>query len=225
VVRLLVGGWSLALVACSFEHGIPVPGGGGNNPDAPVAGSPDAPVVVIDAPTVSPVDAKPADAACSDADSDGICDNVDDWPCGAKPTDPGTMMTMTGNSGGTNIKLAQVNLDSTGRYAVAMSQENIAIAFSYDITDTSCPGNCIDQIEIGWVSGGRSGCPFDNVVSKQNGASGNISTMIRTPTNPGRYDLRANIGQNFSCTYNGASGWWGGTTPSSTRTIAKLCVQ
>ena len=221
----LVVCWSLALVACSFEHGIPVPGGG-NNPDAPVIGEPDAPVVVVDAPpTVMPVDAKPADAPpCADSDTDGICDNVDDWPCGAKPTDPGTMMTMTGNSGATNIKLTQVNLATTGRYAVATTQQNISITFSYTITDTSCPGNCVDQIEIGWVAGGRSSCPFDNAVSKQNGASGNISTMIRTPTNPGSYDLRANIGQNYSCTYNGATGWWGGTTPSSTRTIARLCV-
>lgn len=222
MVRLLVG-WSVVLAACSFDHGIPVPGGGGNNPDAPVT-SPDAPVVVpVDATTVLPVDAKPADAPCSDADADGVCDNVDDWPCGAKPTDPGTMMTMTGNSGATSMKLTQVNLDSTGRYAVAMPQENLSITFSYQISDTSCPGNCVDQVEIGWVSGGRSSCPYDAVVSKQNGASGNISTMIRTPTNPGVYDLRANIGQNFSCTYNGANSWWG-STPGTNRTIAKLCV-
>jgi len=223
-VRLSVV-WSVVLAACSFDHGIPVPGVG-NNPDAPVVGSLDAPIVVpVDGQTILPVDAMPADTACSDADADGICDNVDDWPCGAKPTDPGTMMTMTGNNGATNIKLTQVNLKATGRYAVATSQQNISIAFSYAITDTSCQGNCVDQIEIGWVAGGRSGCPYDAVVSKQSGASGNISTMIRAPTNKGTYDLRSNIGQNFSCTYNGASGWWGGTTPAATRTIAKLCVR
>ncbi|HEX5058190.1 MAG TPA: hypothetical protein VFV99_02465 [Kofleriaceae bacterium] len=224
MVRLAVV-WSVVLAACTFEHGIPVPGGSGNNPDAPVVSSPDGPVLTpVDAPTVLPVDATPVDAPCGDADSDGVCDNVDDWPCGAKPTDPGTMMTMTGSNGATSIRLTQVNLAQMGRYAVATSQQNISIAFSYDIKDTSCAGNCVDQIEIGWVPGGRSGCPFDNAVSKQNGASGNISTMIRTPTNKGSYDLRANIGQNYSCTYNGASGWWGGTTPSASRTIARLCV-
>lgn len=46
---------------------------------------------------------------------------------------------------------------------------------------------------------------------------------IRTPGTAGVYDLRVNLGQNYSCTYNGATGWWGGT-PSTSRTIAKLCV-
>lgn len=181
-------------------------------------------MVVVDAPTVLPVDAKPADAPpCADDDSDGICNNVDDWPCGTKPTAPNATMTMTGNDGDTVHTITQVNLDATGRLAVAVSQENVAFSFHYDITDTSCPGNCVDQIEVGWVAGGRSGCPFDATVSKQNGATGNWAGTIRTPTNKGTYDLRANIGQNYSCTYQGATGWWGGT-PAASRTIAKLCV-
>src|SRR5262245_54574854 len=162
--------WSLA--ACSFEHGIPLGGGNGNTDAASDTGGP----VVVDAP---PIDAKPdAPPGCADADGDGICNSVDDWPCGAKPTTPSATVTMSGNNNKTTIDISAVNLANTTRMAVAAATANVTLDFDYDISDTACPGNCVDQIEMGWVTGSRSGCPFDGVVSKQNGASGSIQTMI-----------------------------------------------
>ena len=81
-----------------------------------------------------------------------------------------------------------------------------------------------DQIEIGYQPGNRIECPFDNGVSKQNGASGTWTGNLTAPATPGSYDLRTNIGQNYSCTYMGANSWWNGTPPADW-TIAKLCVQ
>jgi hypothetical protein len=121
------------------------------------------------------------------------------------------------------ITISQVALDGTGRLAVATPGEMISVAFHYDIDDTACPQSCVDQIEIGWVPGRRDSCPFDDTVPKQTGAQGNVNTQIRAPNMPGIYDLRANIGQNLSCTSNGANNWWNGT-PAASRTFAKLCV-
>jgi len=215
--------WSLALlVGCAFETGWG-PSGGGSSGSGGGGGNtaPDASVTV---------DAKPApDAACPDDDQDGVCNAVDDWPCGAKPTGPSAMLTINNNGGATVTKITSVNLDATGQLATGTSQEQLSLRFNYDIQDTACAQACVDQIEVGWVSGSRSGCVFDQVVDKNNGAQGAINTMIRAPTNKGAYDLRVNLGQNYSCTYQGANSWWdqtaGGPIPDGTRTIAKLCVR
>lgn len=208
----------LAVTGCSFEHGLLVP----EKVDAPPRPTADAPVVVaadaaIDAPKVI------ADGPCPDADADGVCDSVDDWPCGAKPTAPSASVTWSGNNGATSTTVWNVNLDSAGMLAVAAPGVNAPLTLSYNITDTACPASCIDQLEIGWVPGGRSACVFDGQVSKTSGETGTVNVTIRTPGTAGVYDLRVNLGQNYSCTYQGATGWWGGT-PSTSRTIAKLCV-
>jgi hypothetical protein len=216
-MRVMVVVWLAA--ACSYEHGVPLPGGG-NNPDGSTNPPDDGPMVIVDARVN---DATPIDAPCSDDDSDGVCNAVDDWPCGVKPAAPPSTVTMTGNNGDTNVELTEIDLGGTGRLAVATSLQFVQLELEYEITDTSCPGNCIDQIEVGWVPGGRIGCPFDDAVSRSQGAEGDISMMVRAPNTPQVYDLRANIGQNFSCTHNGANSWWGGT-PAVSRTIAKLCV-
>jgi hypothetical protein len=218
-VRVLVG-WSVCLAACSFEPSFPATGGGnGGVPDAaPVA--PDAWVVttpdaMIDAPPVS----------CADADADGVCNDVDDWPCGAKPASPSATVTWNRNNGDTTITITNVRLDNTGRYAVATPGESLALRFDYVIEDTACPGNCVDQIELGWVpTGARWGWVFDNAVSKANGASGTIMTTIPAGSTKQVRDLRIELGQNFSCNYQGAQGWWDGQVPVASHTIAKLCV-
>jgi hypothetical protein len=212
----------LAIGGCGFEHGLLLKpdgsaGGGSGEP------MPDAPVVVVDASKLIDAPAAMIDAPCPDGDADGICDSADDWPCGTKPTAPSASIMFSGNSGQTDTTVWNVNLDSAGRLAVAAPQLNAPLTFNYSITDTACPANCIDQLEIGWVPGGRSGCVFDGQVSKAGGESGNASVTIRTPATPGVYDLRVNLGQNFSCNYQGATAWWGGT-PATSRTIAKLCV-
>jgi hypothetical protein len=204
------------LAGCGFEHGIAGTGGGSDPIDDA------APVVVDGSPQVS-TDARPSDGPCGDDDQDGLCNAMDDWPCGVKPQAPGATMTMSGNNGDTSVAITQVQLDGTGRLAVAMASETLQLAFHYDIDDDACPQACIDQIEIGWEPGARYGCPFDDPVSPQNGANGNIGITIPAPATPGVYDLRANIGQNRSCTFNGANNWWN-ATPVAARTIAKLCV-
>ncbi|HEY5926038.1 MAG TPA: hypothetical protein VIV11_30335 [Kofleriaceae bacterium] len=222
VVRVLL---VCSLAACSFDYGFPEPsGGGGGSGGFPNPTAPDAAVVVmIDAPVMPPVD-----GPCADDDADGVCNAVDDWPCGAKPTQPNATIAWSGNSGATDTSITSVNLDSTGRLAIATTQEIISLRFNYAISDTACAGNCIDQIEIGWTPGNRYGCPFDQVVSKQNGAAGTITTTIRAPNTTGTYDLRVNLGQNTGCFDNGANDWWGMSAsqdPAATRTIAKLCVR
>lgn len=215
VLRLAV---LAALTACSFEHGIPEAG-------AALDASPgvDAPMVVDAQGSVAADAAIDAPPPCADDDQDGECNEDDDWPCGEEPSEPSATMVMTGNNGKTRHTITEVELDDSGRLAVASPQENLSLELHYEITDTACPSNCVDQLEIGWSPGNRAGCVFDAPVSKQNGAKGDVSVTIRAPSTPGVYDLRANIGQNYSCNYNGANNWWGGA-PGPTRTIAKLCV-
>ena len=202
------------LAACSFQPRAAAPG----QSDAP-GGSTDGPR--IDARVV---DARPLDAppdACSDQDGDGVCDSVDDWPCGAKPASPpGTVVTSPGSA--TTATLTQISANGS-QLVVAAPNAAIAVAFHYAITDTACSSNCIDQLEVGWVPGARAGCVFDQAVSKTNGASGTANGTFAAPGTRGAYDLRVAVGQNFSCTYNGASGWYYGQ-PAASTTIAKVCV-
>lgn len=207
---------SLALMfvaGCSFHaHAID-----GDAPAGPtVDGRVDAPhdTMMIDAAVDAPPD------ACSDSDGDGICDSVDDWPCGAKPTAPSTTVTMMGN--GTATKMVETQISVNGaQMVVAAPGATIAVAFHYVVTDTACPSACIDQIEIGYVPGSRKGCVFDQTVSKTTGAMGDATTSLTAPMTAGAYDIRTNIGQNTSC--GSTTSWWAGT-PDDTRTIARLCV-
>ncbi|HEY1550384.1 MAG TPA: hypothetical protein VGG28_21300 [Kofleriaceae bacterium] len=218
----------LALIAaCSFN---PSPQQAAPNPPddgPPMVTQDDAPAEGIhDDVMVTPHDAKidaPADA-CPDSDGDGICDDDDTWPCGAEPTAPPSTVTMTVNGNETKIVISNIVVDGkTGRQIVDAPGTTVNVTFHYAITDTSCPENCADQIEIGWIPGHRQGCPFDDGVSKSMGASGDIATTITLPSGSGDVDLRGNIGQNYSCTYNNANDWWG-AAPGSNRTLANVCV-
>jgi hypothetical protein len=174
-------------------------------------------IVPVDAPAVVPVD-----APCADDDADGVCNTVDDWPCGAKPTAPGSSASFSGNGGNTNWTISNVNLDGTGRLAVATPGETLSLTLRYAIDDTACPSACIDQVEIGWEpGGGRSMCVYDDTVSPQNGVTATVTVNVAVPMTKKTYDLRANLGQNFQC--GTGKQWWGGT-PDASHTIAKLCV-
>lgn len=182
-----------------------------------------------DSPGEPPADARPRDAAplppdaCSDSDGDGTCDIVDTWPCGTAPNAPGNTLAMTANGGATNFALTSIAFDAGSSLIVVARGAAIPYHYDWKITDTACGGNCIDQLEIGFVAGRRVGCDVDQAISKGFGNTGHVDGSVTAPLTAGTYDLRTNIGQNFSCNYNGANNWWGGT-PSSTRTIAKLCV-
>lgn len=213
VMRLIFVG---LLAGCSFEQGV-LPGGG----SAPADGS-----VAVDAPVMIDAVVTPDAPPCDDGDDDrdGVCNGDDDWPCGAKPADPAAIVMFVNNAGATETTITQATLDNTGRFAVGMAQKMMMLRFDYAIEDHACTNACIDQLEIGWVPGGRTACLFDAPVPKRGGASGAAMAQVRAPSAPGVYDLRVNLGQNYSCNHAGASGWWG-TTPGPQKTIAKLCVR
>jgi hypothetical protein len=217
-VRVIVA-LSVACVGCTFQPSQGTQSGG----DAP-AGTHDA--AILDAPGHVFLDA-PAkvfmDAPCSDDDGDGVCNAVDDWPCGAKPTAPANHLELTDNGGHTDFKLTNIALGGTGTLAVAAPGAAVRIQLDYNAQDSAC-ADCVDQLEIGWhPAGQRAGCIFDDDVPAQGGRQGSINTTAFTaPTAPGVYELRINIGQNYSCTYQGAHTWWGGTEPPDV--VGKVCV-
>jgi hypothetical protein len=218
----------VCLAGCSFDpSGATSSGGPPPSQDSAISTPADSPNPphAPDAPNVRAVDAA-IDAhpdACPDSDGDGICDDQDTWPCGAQPTAPPATVTMTTNGTKTKFVISNIDVDSKGQQVVAAPNTTVDVTFHYAITDTACDSNCDDQIEIGWIPGHRTGCPFDNGVSKQNGASGDISTTITLPSGSGEVDLRSNIGQNLGCTYNGANDWWD-APPGSNWTLANVCV-
>src|SRR5712672_121589 len=96
------------LAGCSFPHGAldqssgPQDGPGGDS-RRPIDGA---------------IDSRPLDAKvwmdappCPDDDGDGVCNAVDDWPCGAKPSAAANPFTMSGNSGQTVTTITLVDLN------------------------------------------------------------------------------------------------------------------
>jgi hypothetical protein len=165
------------------------------------------------------------DGPCGDDDNDGVCNAVDTWPCGPLPASLGTQLAMTANGGQTSFTLTAIDVAAQSRLVVAAPNTTLSVHLHYAITDSACSQSCVDQLEIGWAApGNRTSCPFDDTVPDPGGVTGTITTAtIKAPATPGVYDIRANIGQNFSCTYQGASTWWG-TAPGTSRTLAKVCV-
>jgi hypothetical protein len=213
----------VALIVASAGCGFQPSQGTQASSDAPI-GTHDA--AILDAPGHVFLDAPPKqfmDAPCGDDDDDGVCNAVDDWPCGAKPTAPANHIELTDNGGHTDFKLTNVSLGATGTLAVAAPGAALRIQLDYNAQDSAC-ADCIDQLEIGWhPAGQRAGCIFDDDVPQQGGRQGSINTTAFTaPTAPGVYELRINIGQNYGCTYQGAHTWWGGSEPPDV--VGKVCV-
>jgi hypothetical protein len=86
--------------------------------------------------------------------------------------------------------------------------------------DLACPV-CSDQVEIGFVPGSRVYCAYD--ATPASGAMGSSTRSFTAPAAPGLYDLRFNLGQNYSCAYMGASDWWNGPPPDRRR-FGAVCV-
>lgn len=168
-------------------------------------------------------DAATPNPACSDSDGDGVCDAVDTWPCGPEPTAPPSSLDMQLHGGTTDVALTHIAFDGGSPLLVVAPGAAITVHLDYAIQDTACPGDCRDQIELGYVAGARVGCVFDDAVPQLDGSEGHVDQTISAPMVGGIYDLRANVGQNLSCTYGGATGWWG-QTPGTKQAIAKLCV-
>jgi hypothetical protein len=214
------------IAACSYE----APSFGSDPTDGPAPA--DAPEV--DAPpdttpacadsdndgVCNEVDACPGSNDNADDDGDGIADGCDDWPCGEAPDAPSNQVTVGNGTWGAT--LSNVNFGG-GKLKVADKNTDVSLAFAFSIHDSSCPGNCIDQIEVGLIAGDRQKCPFDATVQKGQNITGNRTTTIRTPNASGTYFVRYSLGQNFSCTSGGANTWWLGP-PGDGTTIAILCV-
>ena len=166
--------------------------------------------------------------ACIDVDGDGVCDDVDDWLCGATPTPPGAtiMETRTGGRGtAMTITLSAIDVSGQGQLVNATPGAGLAVGFHYVLHENRCTGNCIDQIEIGYdMTGGRRGCGYDGTVNHVNGVTGTVTGFALTaPTTAGVYQIATDVSQAANC--GTSSDWWpDGTQPDPSWTIALLCV-
>lgn len=190
------------LAACSFSG----PEGGGGTGDGPPA----------DTGGNGGGDGPP----CADDDQDTVCNALDDWPCGAKPDDPGDQMGGDDVFGGRWWGARNIAIGDARR-VVAMPNQEFDLDFTWSLTIVCgfYPAQCDGQLEIGH-DGTRTGCLFDGNVTSTMASSGDANTTYRAPAMPGVYEIRLNAGRRSSC---GSNGWFDGD-PGSGSTIAILCV-
>ena len=143
-------------------------------------------------------------AACADDDHDGVCNAVDDWPCGAKPPAPPVLVLGNGNT--QDFRFQNLRFQTVASTLVVMTPQQAArVQFNWMATETECASNCIDQMEVGFhlkgssTVGKRVGCLIDQAISKSNGSTGTVDTTVVTPTTTGVFELRAGIAQNYGC--------------------------
>jgi len=187
----------------------------------------------IDDPRAQAIDAPPGDVAadaspdgppCADDDHDGVCNAVDDWPCGPKPTAPADSIASSETTSSTSLTVSGFTLDNGTQFAVVAPKASLTVNFHYEWIDSACLLGCIDQIELGYTPGMRFGCAFDATVPHLTPTLGMVSAYAMTaPATPGVVALQFGIGQNNSCTYQGANNWFLGT-PGAGDTVAYVCV-
>jgi len=201
------------LAACSFVHGAGTDNGGGATADAPSK--------QVDAARM--IDAALPPDACPDSDGDGICDVADTWPCGVQPTAP--TASVSDKPSGANLTMSTIDISTQGQLVVATPGASLSLSMHFTLSDSRCM-MCIDQLEVGWMqgtTGPRSGCAWDGGVPNPGMISQNVTSFaITAPSTPGVYDLRTNIGQNYSC--GSGTSWWNSDVPAASTTISKLCV-
>lgn len=208
---------ALIVAGCGFSPSVQHDTQGADAPPADGSGSVSVP---MDAPPKMVMDAPP----CADDDQDGICNTVDEWPCGATPGEIATSHDLYENGTVTHFALSMISFNDQGTLAVVGHNTQIRIAMHWTAVDNAC-NECTDQLEVGFhPTGHRAGCILDRGIPSGTTQVGDISTTaIRAPNAPGLYEVRMHIGQNFSCNSNGATDWYGGNEPQDV--IAKLCVQ
>ena len=168
-----------------------------------------------------------SDSADAAADSSTTIDALT-WACGTEPPTPPSVVTDTAMDGVgmISLQLTDIAINGGAQLAVVAVGSTVTYQFNYVLTDTTCASDCTDQIEIGTVPGGRLACPFDGVVNKDSGVSGMKTKTFTAPATAGVYDVRVNVGQDYSCNANGLNEWWPtGTPPPADLTFATLCVQ
>lgn len=212
----------LLLGACSFSS----PGSSGEPADAPPGdGLPtgDAgPCADDDGDTVcNTADKCPGHDDRLDADQDGVPDGCDDWPCGAKPADPGNSMADS-DPDGRSWTAAFINIGNAHRVVAGAGQQYSA-GFGWGIR-VRCPGGqnpCKAQAEIGYGAT-RTGCLYDGNVSDDRLFVQAFNGQLTAPSAPGVYELRLAAGLRSSCG-DSQQPWYAGD-PGPESTIAILCV-
>jgi len=251
--------WLVVIAGCTFSVPSHAPPGDGTVPDTPTDGRDVRPDTdpctgpdgdgdgVADAcdpcPADSPddpdgdgvcssVDACPGGDDHADADGDAVADACDDWPCGPKPASPPASVTW--EQPGERVTVSNVSVTGPGvtgqdRLYVASTGQFIAFSARYSIIDCACP-NCIDQIEIGLVPGGKQGCIFNGNPAGNNAntcddqaTTGVASLALTMPETPGAYPIRFRRGNDNMC--NSSPQWWDEVEPGPDETVAIVCVR
>ncbi|MEC7523219.1 MAG: hypothetical protein VYE22_25290 [Myxococcota bacterium] len=151
-----------------------------------------------------------------DSDGDGVGDRCDDWPCGPRPSIAEVNETPF-------VRISDVRLDGEARNTLVVAPgADVPIRFTYFVTDPLCD-SCIDQVEIGFIPGTRQYCAYDDV-PPPDGFTGESDAVLTAPTEPGLYDLRSQLGQNFACDHMGADNWWIAEPPPE-QTFGAICVR
>lgn len=156
-----------------------------------------------------------------DADTDGIADGCDDWPCGLKPNDPGGAMSDSGSEG-RSWYAAFINIGNSRRALVTAGQPFDA-QFTWSLL-INCGGGqatCRAQAEFGYGAM-RAGCLYDNNVSDEQLRVSTFDGQLTAPATPGVHELRLNAGRATDC--GTGTSWYGGD-PGPESTIAILCVR
>lgn len=174
-----------------------------------IDGSEDAVSTSIDAP------------ACADTDGDGLCNDVDAWPCGATAPAIAPMVAT-----GTDVwgQIADVSIAGGGNTAVVQPGAQLSYTLTWSLRDSDfiCT-SCQDQIEVGLVPGGRQRCVYDDNPPQNQTLTGSTTVTMTAPSAPGVYALRFQLARDFSCNAFGRTGWWIGE-PGNDRTFGILCV-
>jgi hypothetical protein len=211
----------LLSAACSFSS----PSSGTGDDDGGGPGTPDgAPACAADddKDTVcNPADKCPDQDDRLDADGDAVPDGCDDWPCGAKPADPGFGINDSGTEG-RSWSAGFIDIGNSRRVVAAAGQP-FGARFLWGLR-IRCGGgqpSCRAQAEIGYGPT-RTGCVYDGSTLDDQLTGANYDAPLTAPSTPGVYEIRLNGGRAASCG-TGAS-WYGGD-PGPESTFAILCVR
>jgi len=161
-------------------------------------------------------------SGCPDADADGVCDAVDDWPCGVKPNDPGSFQSHLTGQGLFEVNQVKLQGQDT-RLVVVTTNQGFALGLDYAIHIVCLAGTtCHADLEDGTDKSGKKGCIFDGNVTGDGFSvgtgTGTYNTTMSFPT-ANRYELRLMPAKTGSCGPN-----WVGAAPGSGETIAYVCV-
>lgn len=165
-----------------------------------------------------PVDAS-TEAECADTDGDGVCNEADDWPCGAKPEDPGEGMR---DESGDREWTAYLVVIGERRRVVKAAGEEFRTDFGWTV-EVNCggPSGCMAFLEYGFGAT-RSGCVRGSMIPSDRPTGAYTRDFdMRAPMTPGVHELRLNAARIDTC---GDSDLWFGGDPGPESTIAFVCV-